>query len=99
MLMAIFCAICIVVTIILKVQSPDEHDILNIEKEYYSLREKVDFIKTLDYSDRTIFYPDLIKEVENMNSLIEKHKFNCDSKWDGMMYSEKIGKLDPINLW
>lgn len=77
---------------------PTEQDFCNIEKEYYSLKERVDVIKTLNYSERVVFYPDLTKEVEKMNNLIEKHKFNYDSKWDGYYYSSKIGQLEPINL-
>ena len=79
-------------TITLRFQIPSEQDICEIENRYNSLKRKVEVVKTLDYSD-------LIKEVEEMNNLIEKHKFNCDSKWDGYFYSSKIGQLEPINLW
>ena len=78
---------------------PTEQDFCEIESKYNSLKRKVEVVKTLDYSERVVFYPDLTKEVEKMNNLIEKHKFNYNSKWDGYYYSSKIGQLEPINLW
>ena len=98
-LFAFICVTFIVVTVILGVETPSEQDFCNTEKRYYSLKEKVETVKKLDYSERVVFYPELSKEVENMNNLIEKHKFNYTSKWDGRNYSEKIAKLKPINLW
>lgn len=79
---------------------------MTVEKEqseieaYYEVRGIVERIKTdttmVNKSEILYFIQPKIDEI---NDIIEENKTHYNSGWNGMAYSEKIGKLEKIRLY
>ena len=93
-----FLMFCFIRLLVLFLYKPTKDDISKKLIEYDKLKEKVEVINNTKNQETKVFIPELIYEVDKMNSVIDENKLHCNSKWDGYYYSHELAELEKLKI-